>query len=266
MVVAEATVRILLTGSEGRLCSKIVKPALSKHTIIPFDLVLGNDMLDKNSLYCKMKDCDVVVHTAGISGPQCKDVSLYEKVSVQGGKNVIDIAQELGCLVVFFSSMAYYGTDAWMRDREEKGPVAGDGVAIPKYLPIDINHPSIEAQEKLSEYGGVYYGLSKAKIEGYAKDRFVSLRLSGCCEVTKKRERRWEKIRLGAKKGKAPFRKMWLYSLAGTCTPKCLARAVKWGVDQKESAVKNVGVFGTGLKDVCSAYFPTLEPADQIFV
>ena len=255
--------RILLTGSEGKLCTRVVKPALEEHIVIPFDLVLGDDMLNGDSLYEKMKECDVVIHTAGISGPQCKDESLYEKVSVRGGKNVINVARTLEKLVVFFSSMSYYGVDAWMGHRDDTGPVTR---AVPRYLPIDTEHPSVASYD-ISGYG-VAYGMSKASIESYviSMDRFVSLRLCGFGNIPYKRKRRWQKMRQSAKRGKAPFRKMWLYSLAGTCTPEVLTEAVQWGVKQKESAVRNVGRFGTGLKDVCRVYFPTLEPADQIFV
>jgi len=256
--------KILLTGSEGRICQDLLVPLLSKdHEVVGFDLVLGDDMLDPESLKRKADGCDIVVHTAGISGPQGKDVSLYESVSVRGGKNVIDT----GLPVVFFSSMAYYGADAWMRNREECGPVVGDGVAVPKYLPIDTSHPSVATYDGLVNAGGREYGMSKVHIEEYARGKhLVSLRLCGFREVTKRRKHRWEKVIEDAKNGNAPYRKMWLYSLAGTCTRKSLSEAMVWALEQKGGAVKNVGVMGTGLEDVCRAYFPTLEPADQIFV
>jgi len=255
--------KILLTGSEGNISKSLLRPLLSDHEVVGFDLVLGDDMLDPESLKRKADGCDVIVHTAGISGPQCSDVSLYENVSVRGGKNVIDV----GLPVVFFSSMAYYGVDAWMRNRDECGPVIGDGVAVPKCLPIDTAHPSVATYGRLDNPGGAAYGMSKAKIEEYAKGKdFVSLRLCGFREVTAKRKRRWVKIRKKAKAGLAPYRKMWLYSLAGTCTKECLSEAVLWALEQRGTVTRNVGVMGTGLKDVCRAYFPTLEPADQIFI
>ena len=42
----------------------------------------------------------------------------------------------------------------WMRHRNECGSIIGEDVAVPKYLPIDESHPSINSYKGLYEWGG----------------------------------------------------------------------------------------------------------------
>lgn len=258
--------KILLTGSEGKISTNVIRPALKGHEIIPFDLVLGDDMLDVDCVKKKGVGVDLIIHTAGIAGPtKASDAKLYEKINLQGGKNIID----LGIKTIFLSSMSRYGVDSWMRHRYEKGAIVGDDVAVPKYLPIDIHHPSILEYDNLAEYKGKYYGESKAKIEEYAKTKgihFISLRMSGFLPNLNKKTKRWEKLRRSAKEGEAICRKMHVYSIAGATTPEIIQKHILWAIKHKDCAARNTCVPGKDLEDICRVYFPTLKPSNQIFV
>lgn len=261
-------VKILLTGSEGKICSTLIKPMLKEHEIIPFDLVLGDNMLDLDSVRRKA-DVDIIVHTAGVAGPT-RDVPLcaYKDVNITGGVNVAKAAREFGCKVVFFSSMARYGVDAWMRHRKECGAVVGEDVAVPKYFPIDEDHPSILDYDvgMLHESKGKHYGISKAVVELCLEGiDHVALRLAGFKEWDRRRRDRLKKVRKAAKKGDTSLRKMWLYSVAGCATKAALVKALTGAIEGRLRGAVNVCEPSTGMRHVCETYFPTVEPADQIF-
>ena len=186
--------RLLVTGSSGKLSTEVILPLLKELSwdVVQFDLQLGHNILEKDSIYRVLKDNKVsaIIHAAAIAGPtKTLDYRNFEKVNTQGSVNLIQCAQEFNIdKFIFFSSFAYYGTDAWMRNRNEIGPIVGKDVAIPKYFPMDEKHPSILEYhfDELSEYNGKYYGLSKAKVEKYVCDhmsdihfQFLSMRLAG---------------------------------------------------------------------------------------
>ena len=247
----------------------LVAVVISKNTIIPslndFNIISlvggGDDVLDKKSIQKKMVNVDVVIHTAGIPGPtKANSSNDYLNVNYNGTKNLIDIALENKVSkFIFFSSFARYGVDSWMRHRNECGSIIGEDVAVPKYLPIDESHPSINSYKGLYEWGGLWYGKSKALAEEYGEEKsndkfsFIPLRLAGFRELNKKLYIRKLKVNNKIKKNLInDIRKQFIYSLAGV-TPKLLL------IESLKSLIKNptysydpfnIVYPGTNLEDV----------------
>lgn len=269
--------KIMVTGSEGRLCSGFLIPYLKKQgydDVTRFDKVLGDDMLIPSQLSAKMKNIDVVIHAAGIAGPiRAKNKDLFTTVNTKGSQNVIESSIEHGVKrFIFFGSMSYYGVDAWMRFRHEKGPVTGGDVAIPFYLPIDEDHPSILKQnlKRMTDYNGSHYGLSKAKVEEFAAKatannpmQFISLRFSGF-STNQLTQQRFKHCIQTIRDKKLNFRKQYLYHLAGITTEELVGKSVCAAmIEANPLAAYNVCESMRGLGRVIEAYFPGVKTRDD---
>ncbi|KKM73252.1 hypothetical protein LCGC14_1412400 [marine sediment metagenome] len=263
--------RILVTGSEGRLCKSILIPYLkrfTKYEIIPFDLILGHNMLDYDSVMQKLDGVDVVIHAAGVAGPmRAKRKTDFAKINTNGTKNMLECSAKASVgKFIFFSSMSYYGTDAWMRYRRETGAIKGEDVAVPLYLPIDEDHPSILTRDcdKLTEYNGKYYGMSKAKVYEMAKSGdfpfdFISLRFAGFTSTPfRKIKSQLELMKKEAAKGIVRMRKHAVYRLSGITTNRIMKAAIRAVLEGKTE--EKVSAFNTcevlSLGNAASAYFP----------
>lgn len=64
------------------------------------------DILDKESLYPGMKDCDVVFHTAAFVSVWTKDPLTIEKLNVNGTINVFETALDLSVKKIIYTSTA----------------------------------------------------------------------------------------------------------------------------------------------------------------
>jgi hypothetical protein len=265
--------RILLTGSEGKICSLVIKPILGKSaTIIPFDLVLGDDILDEKSIKKKIAGVDVVIHTAAVPGPKLENESAYKKINYKGTVNLIKCAKAANVKqFIFFSSFSRYGTDSWMRNRNERGAVEGMDVASPIYLPIDEDHPSIldhPNYDNLYKWAGLYYGKSKALIEKYAEEtvddsfQFISLRLSGFKQqYSRKSLGVCEKIFNDVGNHNINARKMSIYGMSGITTPSILISTIQACIafpPKERFMAFNTVESNEGLDDIIGAYFPNL--------
>ena len=99
--------KILITGSCG-MVGKELKKVLSKYTIIDFDSMFKEDILDEKQLAKKMKGIDCVIHLAGIIDNT--NPNLWE-VNVKGTTNVLSSAINAKVKkFVFMSSTAVYGS------------------------------------------------------------------------------------------------------------------------------------------------------------
>jgi len=75
---------ILLTGSEGFIGNRIKQTLLfNGHHVIPFDLVLGNNLLNLNELEQAVKKSDVIMHVAA-------QANLHKMETLDGGKQGTD--------------------------------------------------------------------------------------------------------------------------------------------------------------------------------
>ncbi len=275
--------KIFISGSEGNICTKALIPFIKKlggYEVIRFDKVLGDDLLDPDTIYRKLKKgaVDTVLHTAGVAGPTRTNIKeLYKKVNTDGSINLLKAASEAKVKkFIFFSSFSYYGVDSWMRHRDEAGPITGEDLAVPRYLPIDEEHPSILEYDldKLCDYNGKYYGMSKAMVEKFARDNahrlncsFISMRLAGFTAKTWKYRGRKRAIIERSKRGLTDMRKQLVYGVAGIATKAILTGALEaiLKLDFKKYDAYNICEANTGLQDVVRAYFPGLAPTDRIF-
>ena len=88
------------------------------------NLIIG-DITDKNSVLKAMKGCTHVIHLAGLYSFWEKDSGLFEKINVEGTRNVMECALELKVLkVIHVSSGLIYGlpSSSPINENSEQGP------------------------------------------------------------------------------------------------------------------------------------------------
>jgi dihydroflavonol-4-reductase len=98
-------------------------------------LVTG-DVTDKRSILTGMADCDWVIHLANIYSFWERRESIFKEVNVEGTRNVLECALELGIpKVLHVSTMAAYGKPAELPFTEETpaGPEQFSAYARSKY-------------------------------------------------------------------------------------------------------------------------------------
>lgn len=118
--------KILVTGSEGFVGSNLI-PHLDRlgHGIRRYDEKLGYDINDKGKLIEHMKDVDVVIHLAGLRGPDCDfDGTLKEqyKSIFREAVRVVRVCRRLKKRLVYISSGAVYGTKLFNKPPGQKTP------------------------------------------------------------------------------------------------------------------------------------------------
>jgi dihydroflavonol-4-reductase len=120
------------------------------------NLIMG-DVTDKDSVSKAMKGCTHVIHLAGLYSFWEKDFHLYEKVNVEGTRNVMECALELKISkVVHVSSVVTFGfpPDSPINEESEHGPCfsryaetkrVGDQIVWDLHktrgLPVVVIHP-----------------------------------------------------------------------------------------------------------------------------
>ena len=109
----------LVTGATGTVGYNIVKSLLARgrqvrllvrdlkraKSILPEDCVfVQGDITDIESLRKAMQGCDIVHHAAGLPEQWFKDPSVFDRVNVQGTKNVLMVAKELAIKKLVYTS------------------------------------------------------------------------------------------------------------------------------------------------------------------
>ncbi len=101
--------KILITGSSGFVGSHLVNKLSKKHTVIGYDLVNKEDILDEKLLSKKLRGVDMVIHLAAfISATESWEKPLdYMRNNTLGTLSVVDCAIKVGVKkMIFFSSAA----------------------------------------------------------------------------------------------------------------------------------------------------------------
>ncbi len=105
--------RIFITGSSGFIGSELIKylSKNKKYTLIKYDLVNGQDILDYPKLKKAMSGCDIVIHLAAHRKPyEDKTFEDYFKTNCEGTFNVAKAALENKVKkFIYSSSTSYYG-------------------------------------------------------------------------------------------------------------------------------------------------------------
>lgn len=133
--------KILITGSAGRVGRAIYVRLQRNHEVIGFDTTPASvvdvvaDITNKDALINALKGVDAVVHTAALHAPHVPHVpeSRFVEVNVDGTRNVIEACLECGVKkIAFTSTTALYGdasTPAYAA-----GWVTEDTVPVPRTI------------------------------------------------------------------------------------------------------------------------------------
>jgi UDP-glucose 4-epimerase len=106
--------RILVTGSEGFLGVVLCKMLKRNgHEVVPFDLLNGQNILDKKQLSSALSNCQACIHLAAIA-------DLYEaedapektyQINVEATNVLLDLAEEKKIRLLFASTVCAYGNN-----------------------------------------------------------------------------------------------------------------------------------------------------------
>jgi len=99
-------VKILVTGSDGYIGSRLVKKLRKYNSVVTYDK--DKDVLDYERLASHMIDCDRVVHLAALVDyiDSVQHPGQYLEVNMMGTVNVIRAAQQLGVRLVYATTQA----------------------------------------------------------------------------------------------------------------------------------------------------------------
>lgn len=108
--------KLFMTGSSGQIAKEIIPFLVNEygHEILGYDLEFGYDIFDLPMLDKMMEGTDVVIHMAGLRGPEMKIKGYidedFERINFGGSKNVFDTAVKKGIKrLIFISSNSVYG-------------------------------------------------------------------------------------------------------------------------------------------------------------
>jgi nucleoside-diphosphate-sugar epimerase len=133
-------VRIVVTGSAGRIGRAIATLLAEEHEVVGIDRLpaatVGHrvaDLLDRRALAAAFEGADAVVHAAALHAPHVGAVpdADFERVNVVGTEHVIEAARAAGARrIVFTSTTALYGSSAgspgaaaWLDEASEPRPL-----------------------------------------------------------------------------------------------------------------------------------------------
>ena len=111
--------KILVTGATGYIGHKLALEAAARNYIVhilvrdinskyiplhPNIKTFEGDITNRESVLAAMKGCDQVLHAAALAKMWDKDSSIFYKVNVEGTRNVLKAALELGIKKLVFTS------------------------------------------------------------------------------------------------------------------------------------------------------------------
>ncbi len=124
--------RIVLTGHRGFVGRDVARALRADgHDVLGFDIIDGDDLLDRAAVIERARGCDVIVHAGALAHDSAGTPEQIAAINVDGTRHVLDAATKAGARVVNFSSAQVFGLEA--------------GAHEPAYLPIDDDHPRFAA-------------------------------------------------------------------------------------------------------------------------
>lgn len=118
--------KILVTGSSGFIASKLVSRLTDMgHTVIPFDLRGGQDLLNKEQVEQFVQYVDVVYHLAAQADLTHMSKSVDDgykgtMINVQGTHNVAYACAKYGKWMIYASTVCVYGNVEEHPEKEDK--------------------------------------------------------------------------------------------------------------------------------------------------
>lgn len=106
----------LITGSSGFLGQALRKKLTElNHIVVPYDLVDGKDICNKEQFYKTLKEskATTVIHLAAIADLYLfhKNPSLSNKINIEGTRNILNTCQQLNVRLLFASTCCCYGNN-----------------------------------------------------------------------------------------------------------------------------------------------------------
>lgn len=110
--------KFLITGSSGFLGTALSnKLKKLNHTVISYDLDNNQDICDKEQFYNTLKEsgAKTVIHLAAIADLYIfhKNLSLSNKVNIEGTRNILEVCQKLQVRLLFASTCCCYGNSPY---------------------------------------------------------------------------------------------------------------------------------------------------------
>ncbi len=132
--------KILVTGSKGFIATKLVERLESMgHNIAEFDIITGQDLLNRDELETYIKDADVVYHLAAQADltKMMKDLDgglLGATLNLDGTHNVAYLCAKHNKWLIYASTLCVYGNQVNFPENEDTNlPAPPELYACSKY-------------------------------------------------------------------------------------------------------------------------------------
>lgn len=122
---AKTRLKILVTGSEGFIASKVVlKLREAGHDVFGYDIVAGQDLLDLDTLEQAVRSADVVYHIAAQADLTQMQRSVEDgyrgvRINVEGTNNVAYLCAKHGKWLIYASTVCVYGNQKEHPEEED---------------------------------------------------------------------------------------------------------------------------------------------------
>lgn len=148
---------ILVTGSEGWVGSNLVPQLEKEYNVKRYDLKFGDDINDIDNLINHLKDVYVVLHLAGMRGPDCdfsgSKLDDYKSI-YEGTKSVVEACEKAKVKrLTYLSTGAVYGTKLFDKEPGQQTPNGFVRQEMP--YPIKDDTPYCDNPHPYSYWKGV---------------------------------------------------------------------------------------------------------------
>jgi nucleoside-diphosphate-sugar epimerase len=117
--------KIMVTGSEGFIGSHVRRRlADMSHDVVPFDIVLGGDILDRDAVEAAIgADVEAVIHIAAQADltqvRNLRDGYHTTQLNVTGTHNIAHVCAARGVWLIYASTCCVYGNQSALRSNED---------------------------------------------------------------------------------------------------------------------------------------------------
>lgn len=132
--------KILVTGSSGFIATKLVERLKGmRHEVADFDIITGQDLLNRDELETYIKDADVVYHLAAQADltKMMKDLDgglFGATLNIEGTHNVAYLCAKHNKWLIYASTLCVYGNQETFPEHEDKNlPAPPELYACSKY-------------------------------------------------------------------------------------------------------------------------------------
>jgi UDP-glucose 4-epimerase len=144
--------RVWVSGSRGKLGAEVRRQLISGgHDVTEADLAVGVDLLDPAAVADSMRDCEAIIHCAGIASPEAIAPADLVRTNTMTTFNALEEAWNQGIrIAVLASSGSIYGT-AWSPDE-----LPWLAVPVDEDTPLRYVDPYALTKDVLERTGAMY--------------------------------------------------------------------------------------------------------------